>query len=364
MSCIVRLNCRTLPNPAAKAMSVKLRSVSSRRRRAKCARRERATWSGVAPICSANSRRRWRALTPMRAASSFSVRWSRKPSMISRTARHTSSGPSTQASRSDVRYGRHWKQARSPAASAAAADLNGVTFLAQRAAAAARSAVDARRADPGVAGCAHDPMLPPPACRYWPDSDTRAHPAWPGGQEPDVAADENIVGQGPLDPDERWLAVIAEATADADRRPRRGRGAALRQPGRRGALRLPAGRPPGSRLLDLVHPDDLDLVVASLVEMADIEVPGAPLEVRVRAADGRWLHVEVVTTNLLDDERFGGMILSIRDITDRRAAERARASAERVLDHTFAHNPIGMVLCTLDGRFVKVNPGLLRARWA
>ena len=90
--------------------------------------------------------------------------------------------------------------------------------------------------------------------------------------------------------------------------------------------------------------------------MANIEGPGAPLEVRARAADGRWIHVEVITTNLLDDERFGGHDRVDPGHHDRRDGGAARASAERVLDHTFAHNPIGMVLCTADGRFVKVNP--------
>jgi PAS domain S-box-containing protein len=42
----------------------------------------------------------------------------------------------------------------------------------------------------------------------------------------------------------------------------------------------------GRDILDLLHPEDLDLVVGSLAEMANIEVPGAPLEVRARAADG------------------------------------------------------------------------------
>jgi diguanylate cyclase (GGDEF)-like protein/PAS domain S-box-containing protein len=112
----------------------------------------------------------------------------------------------------------------------------------------------------------------------------------------------------------------------------------------------------GRDIFDLVHPDDLALAGAALAELAEVEEAGEPLEIRVGAADGRWLHTEVVATNRLGDEQFGGMILSIRDITQRRVAERGRASAERVLDHTFAHNPIGMTLCTLDGRFVKVNP--------
>ena len=164
------------------------------------------------------------------------------------------------------------------------------------------------------------------------------------------------MGEGPWDPGEPWLAVIATATADAiavldaDAVLRWANPAAEELFGYRLEDRQ------GRDILDLLHPDDLPLVVGSLAEMANIEVPGAPLEVRARAADGRWVHVEVVTTNLLDHERIGGMIISIRDITARRGAERARGSAERVLDHTFAHNPVGMVLCATDGRFVKVNP--------
>lgn len=110
-------------------------------------------------------------------------------------------------------------------------------------------------------------------------------------------------------------------------------------------------------MVDLLHPDDLALALGSLDSMLTrTDRPGEPIEVRVRTSAGSWAHVELVATNRLQDERFGGLILAIRDITDRRAAERGRASAERVLDHTFAHNPIGMTLCTLDGRFVKVNP--------
>ena len=157
------------------------------------------------------------------------------------------------------------------------------------------------------------------------------------------------VVKGPWKPDDSWLAVIVESMADAvavldaDAVLRYANPAAEELFGYRLADRQ------DQSVLDLVHPDDLDLV-------AGIEVPGAPLEVRALAADGRWLDVQVVTIDLLDDERIGGRILSIREITDRRSAEWAGVSAERVLDHTFANNPIGMVLCTLDGHFVKVNP--------
>jgi diguanylate cyclase (GGDEF)-like protein/PAS domain S-box-containing protein len=164
------------------------------------------------------------------------------------------------------------------------------------------------------------------------------------------------VREGSWAPDERWLGVIVEGMADAIAVVDADAVLRFANPAAEELFGYQLADRQGRDILDLVHPDDLDLVVGSLAEMANIDVPGAPLEVRARAADGRWIHIEVVTTNLLDDERFGGMILSIRDITVRRTAERARSSAERVLDHTFAHNPIGMVLCATDGRFVKVNP--------
>jgi diguanylate cyclase (GGDEF)-like protein/PAS domain S-box-containing protein len=161
---------------------------------------------------------------------------------------------------------------------------------------------------------------------------------------------------GPWKADDRWLAMLVEASADvvavidAEANLRYANPAAERLFGYSLADRE------GQSVLDLIHPDDLELVVSSLVTMQGKTEPGDPIEVRVMTGDGDWRHAEVVATNRLKDEALNGLILTIRDITDRRAAERGRASAEHVLDHTFAHNPIAMSLCTLDGRFVKVNP--------
>ncbi|HYF45488.1 MAG TPA: EAL domain-containing protein [Acidimicrobiales bacterium] len=162
--------------------------------------------------------------------------------------------------------------------------------------------------------------------------------------------------QGSWRPSEQALGAIVEGMADAvavvdrDGVLRYANPAAERLIGHRLEDRQ------GRDLFDLIHPDDLDLAAGSLAEMAHLDVPGAPIEVRVRAADGRWAHVEVIATNLLGRDGVDGLVLSIRDITARRSDERARVAAERVLDHTFAHNPVGLVLCRTDGRFVKVNP--------
>ena len=56
----VSLNCRTLANPAAKAMSAKVRSVVSMSTRAVCARRDLASASGPAPYSWVTTRFSWR----------------------------------------------------------------------------------------------------------------------------------------------------------------------------------------------------------------------------------------------------------------------------------------------------------------
>src|SRR5438270_1581474 len=78
----------------------------------------------------------------------------------------------------------------------------------------------------------------------------------------------------------------------------------------------------GSRW-DFVHPDDLEFVTAAWELAAATTDPAAPIEYRVRHADGSWRWVEGVVGNLLDDPAVGGLVLNVRDITERRAAEEA-----------------------------------------
>jgi diguanylate cyclase (GGDEF)-like protein/PAS domain S-box-containing protein len=75
----------------------------------------------------------------------------------------------------------------------------------------------------------------------------------------------------------------------------------------------------GSRLIDLVHPADLDLCLHLLAS------PGVGDEERVALrmthADGRVLFVEGTLSNLLGDDSVGGLVLTLRDVTARRELE-------------------------------------------
>jgi diguanylate cyclase (GGDEF)-like protein/PAS domain S-box-containing protein len=72
-----------------------------------------------------------------------------------------------------------------------------------------------------------------------------------------------------------------------------------------------------------IHPDDVDLAVAAWEAGIAGTEPSAPIEYRAKHADGSWRWVEVVMGNLLDDPAVEGVVLNIRDITERKSAEEA-----------------------------------------
>ena len=73
--------------------------------------------------------------------------------------------------------------------------------------------------------------------------------------------------------------------------------------------------------LTLVHPDDVER--ARSLWMQALEKPGTNIstEVRIRVADGTWRHCEVIANNLLTDTDVEGIILTYRDVTERKAFE-------------------------------------------
>jgi diguanylate cyclase (GGDEF)-like protein/PAS domain S-box-containing protein len=76
------------------------------------------------------------------------------------------------------------------------------------------------------------------------------------------------------------------------------------------------------RLTDIVHPDEQTRVLAFISATAAQPV-GQPhmAEFRVRHAGRAWRNVEALGTNLLGDEAINGIVLNIRDVTERKAFE-------------------------------------------
>jgi signal transduction histidine kinase len=80
--------------------------------------------------------------------------------------------------------------------------------------------------------------------------------------------------------------------------------------------------PPNISPLELVHPDDQAVAVASLLDACAGRPGDGPFDLRVRTATGQWRTLEVVVRGLLDDPQVGAIAYLGVDVTSQRATER------------------------------------------
>jgi diguanylate cyclase (GGDEF)-like protein/PAS domain S-box-containing protein len=107
--------------------------------------------------------------------------------------------------------------------------------------------------------------------------------------------------------------------------------------------------------LELVHPDDVGLAAEALD--TTVTTPGhrATLQVRVQHADGTWRWVECTAVNLADNDAVEGVVINIRDISERRNAEQAVRESERLFRSLARSSPTGVYLMRPTGECTYVN---------
>lgn len=100
------------------------------------------------------------------------------------------------------------------------------------------------------------------------------------------------------------------------------------------ALKAALGYDPGEAAafgpLDLVHPDDLPMVLKQVE--GSLAKPGSlgQLELRLRAKDGAWHSFEARSINLYDNPVVGGVLAQLRDVTESREAQKQLLRLERL----------------------------------
>jgi diguanylate cyclase (GGDEF)-like protein/PAS domain S-box-containing protein len=88
-----------------------------------------------------------------------------------------------------------------------------------------------------------------------------------------------------------------------------------------GTLGMPDDFWSGRTGFDFIHPDDVPQMegwLAELLAAPGVEVKG---EYRIAAPGGEWTYVEAAAVNLVDDPLIGGIVLTTRNINDRKAHE-------------------------------------------
>lgn len=114
----------------------------------------------------------------------------------------------------------------------------------------------------------------------------------------------------------------------------------------------------GTHVLDRLHPDDREEAARRLACHGRGTPTGAagPFACRVRHASGGWRHMEATAQSLLDDPDVRGIVINVRDVTDRVEAEQ-RLKASEALYQTLARSaPVGIFQTDRDGGLVFANP--------
>lgn len=109
---------------------------------------------------------------------------------------------------------------------------------------------------------------------------------------------------------------------------------------------------------DVVHPDDLERVMQVFAER--LATPGVtePVTFRAMRADGSWIWAEAMANNLLDDPEVNGIVITIRDVSERILGESFDHDQSEILGMVVAGAVLSDTLDTLARRIEGQFPGL------
>jgi diguanylate cyclase (GGDEF)-like protein/PAS domain S-box-containing protein len=108
--------------------------------------------------------------------------------------------------------------------------------------------------------------------------------------------------------------------------------------------------------VDRIHPDDFGVLAHSFATALEQPEHPVPVHYRIKFVDGTWRSIEGTLTNLLADPDIEGVVLDVKDVTEREKAESALRASEarhrRVLDSLAE----GIILSGEGGRIIACNP--------
>lgn len=119
----------------------------------------------------------------------------------------------------------------------------------------------------------------------------------------------------------------------------------------------------GKNPLEFCHPDDIEKLTEEFIKLLENKISHVNMKIRLQHKDGGWPTFELVGTNLIDDPEVAGIVLNLRDISERQQAEnQIRKNEEKyrtlvetmndglaVIDKDFILTYVNDKLCEMTG---------------
>ncbi|WP_379138694.1 PAS domain S-box protein [Paenibacillus sp. sgz500958] len=109
----------------------------------------------------------------------------------------------------------------------------------------------------------------------------------------------------------------------------------------------------GRSIFDLIHPEDLPMLLDFFHTHADRAAVSSTVEFRMQHLDGSWHDIESIWSNLLHRQDMRFIIVNSRDISDRKASERRLKENEQRYRSLFIHNHAVMLLIDPESAEIK-----------
>lgn len=116
----------------------------------------------------------------------------------------------------------------------------------------------------------------------------------------------------------------------------------------------------GRYCFEFVHPDDLPRVLAVFKRGTKKSGITESVEYRFLHKDGSWRYLESVANNLLDDPVIRGLVVSSRDITDRKQVEAELRESEEMHRSLVRISPDAITVSDLQGNITYVSPQTIK----
>ena len=116
----------------------------------------------------------------------------------------------------------------------------------------------------------------------------------------------------------------------------------------------------GKSPFTLIYPVDLDNVLIEMDKVSRSINDGLPTEFRLIKSDKTLIYLEAIASNLMDNPAVNGIVITARDISERKKAEEAVRLSEGKFRNIFETMTIGYYRTTLNGNFLDINPACLR----